>query len=46
MTVASCPVYCGDTEDGRQTGAATLEKVMGEARVRMEKSLAKLFEAS
>ena len=38
VTVASCPVYCGDAEDGRQTGAATLEKEMGEARVRMETS--------
>ena len=40
VTVASCPVYCGDTEDGRQTGATTREKVMGELRVRMETSYA------
>ena len=38
VTVATCPVYSEEAEAGRQTGAATLEKVMGAASVRIEKS--------
>ena len=38
VTVASCPVYRDETSAGRQTGAMVREKVMGEHRVRMEKS--------
>ena len=34
--MATWPVYSEDTEAGRQMGAATLEKMMGESRVRME----------
>ena len=38
VTVATCPVYSEEAEAGRQTGAATREKVMGAASVRIEKS--------
>ena len=34
--MATWPVYSEDTEAGRQMGAAALEKMMGESRVRME----------
>ena len=36
--VATSPSYFVDTEAGRHTGIATLEKVSGEDKVRMEKS--------
>ena len=38
VTVATWPVYRDWVEAGRQTGAATEEKVMGELRIRIETS--------